>query len=333
MTLPHALPTPARDFYSPLALVTPEERDRIGELLDQSLSDRTRAVYRSAWNRFADWCLRRGTPSLPADPVVLAAYFSHLFNDLGRTVTTVRLQRSAISSVHRLSGHPDPAADPGVVRLLAGISRAGARPQRQARGLTSDSLAAIRATSSLPRVTGPAGRRESEARSRRRTAVDVALLAVMRDGLLRISEAAALRWRDIDFQPDGTALLTVASSKTDQEGEGAVLYLGHGAAEALRDLAVCHRGVDLELTVFGLGPRQLARRIDAAARAAGLGAGFTGHSARVGMAQDLVSWGAELPALMVAGRWRSSRMPARYSERQLVARGLVARYYASRRPD
>ena len=149
----------------------------------------------------------------------------------------------------------------------------------------------------------------------------MALLAVMRDGLLRISEAAALRWCDVDFQPDGTALLTIASSKTDQEGEGAILYLGQAAADALRDIAICHRVADFDRPVFGLGPRQLARRIDAAARAAGLGAGFTGHSARVGMAQDLVAWGAELPALMVAGRWRSSRMPARYSERQLAARG------------
>ena len=123
MTLPHALPAPAGDFSCPLALVAPDECARIGDLLDQSLSDRTRAVYRSAWARFADWYLKRGTPSLPAAPVVLAAYFSYLFNDLGRTVTTVRLQRSAITSVHRLSGYPDPAADPGVVRLLAGISR------------------------------------------------------------------------------------------------------------------------------------------------------------------------------------------------------------------
>ena len=82
MTLPHALTAPARAFSSPLALVTPEERHRIGELLDQSLSDRTRAVYLSAWNRFAAWCLRRDTPSLPADLVVLAAYLSYLFNDL-----------------------------------------------------------------------------------------------------------------------------------------------------------------------------------------------------------------------------------------------------------
>ena len=41
-----------------------------------------------------------------------------------------------------------------------------------------------------------------------------------------------------------------------------------------------------------------------------LGEGFTGQSGRVGMAQDLANTGVELPALMTAGRWKSSKMPA-----------------------
>ena len=70
--------------------------------------------------------------------------------------------------------------------------------------------------------------------------------------------------------------------------------------------------------------------MNAAAKAAGLGEGFTGHSGRVGMAQDLAAAGVELPALMTAGRWKSSKMPARYTERQVAGRGAVARYYQGR---
>ena len=66
--------------------------------------------------------------------------------------------------------------------------------------------------------------------------------------------------------------------------------------------------------------------MDAAAKAAGLGEGFTGHSGRVGMAQDLAATGVELSALMTAGRWKSSTMPARYTECQAADRGAVARY-------
>ena len=50
------------------------------------------------------------------------------------------------------------------------------------------------------------------------------------------------------------------------------------------------------------------------------------RSRSVSMAQDLAASGVELPALMSAGRWKSSRMPARYTERQAADRGAVARY-------
>ena len=80
-------------------------------------------------------------------------------------------------------------------------------------------------------------------------------------------------------------------------------------------------------TVFGMTTRHIGNRVRAAAKAAGLGEGYTGHSGRVGMAQDLVKSGVELPALMTAGRWKSSKMPARYTERQAADRGAVARYY------
>ena len=89
--------------------------------------------------------------------------------------------------------------------------------------------------------------------------------------------------------------------------------------------------MDPSTPVFGLSASQIGRRVAAAAKAAGLGDGFTGHSGRVGMAQDLAAAGVELPALMQAGRWQSSKMPARYTERQAAGRGAVARYYQGKR--
>ena len=118
--------------------------------------------------------------------------------------------------------------------------------------------------------------------------MDVALLSVLRDGLLRRSEAAALRWGDVEIQDDGSAWIHVRRSKTDPEAEGAVLYIGEEAALALQwilpeDVAVA----DPAAPVFGLSASQIGRRVSAAAKAAGLGDGLTGHSGRVGMAQDL----------------------------------------------
>ena len=60
------------------------------------------------------------------------------------------------------------------------------------------------------------------------------------------------------------------------------------------------------------------------ARKAGLGedivTGLSGHSARVGAAQDMIASGIELPAILQAGRWKSTTMVNRYGERLLARR-------------
>ena len=56
-----------------------------------------------------------------------------------------------------------------------------------------------------------------------------------------------------------------------------------------------------------------------------LAVGFSGHSLRVGAAQDLLAAGVDLPGLMQAGRWSSPVMPARYTERLRATRGAVAK--------
>ena len=141
---------------------------------------------------------------------------------------------------------------------------------------------------------------------------------------MRRLEATALTWADVELRDNGSALLQLRRSKTDPEDEGVVLYIGREATEALRAIRPAEQLLDLNAPVFGLSSRQVGRRVQAAAQAAGLGEGFTSHSGRVGMAQDLVKSGVELPALMTAGRWKSSKMPARYTERQAADRGAVA---------
>ena len=155
----------------------------------------------------------------------------------------------------------------------------------------------------------------------------MALLATLRDGLLRRSEAAALTWGDVEFRDNGSALLQLRRSKTDQEAEGVVLYIGTEASQALQSIRPAQELPDPTTLVFGMTTRHIGNRVRAAAKAAGLGEGYTGHSGRVGMAQELAASGVELPALMTAGRWKSSRMPARYTERQAADRGAVDRYY------
>ena len=140
--------------------------------------------------------------------------------------------------------------------------------------------------------------------------MDLALLSVLRDGLLRRSEAAALTWGDVELRNNGTALIAVRRSKTDQEREGVTLYIGLQAGEALQAIQPADGLLDQDTSVFGISPRQIGRRVAAAAKAAVLGQSYTRHCGRVGMAQDLAKTGAVLPPLMTTVRWKSSTMPA-----------------------
>jgi hypothetical protein len=51
----------------------------------------------------------------------------------------------------------------------------------------------------------------------------------------------------------------------------------------------------------------------------------SGHSVRVGATQDLLALNIDLASIMQSGRWKSSRMPMRYGEEILAARGGMAR--------
>ncbi len=63
----------------------------------------------------------------------------------------------------------------------------------------------------------------------------------------------------------------------------------------------------------GLSVSSISRRVKAAARAAGLGAGYSGHSGRVGMARRMARAGAPTHEIMAQGCWRSAGMVADYT--------------------
>ena len=135
------------------------------------------------------------------------------------------------------------------------------------------------------------------------------------------AEAAALAWDDVQFLPDGTGRVVVRRSKTSREAT--VQPLRRTAVEVLRAIRPPDAGGSDP--VFGLAVVSIGRVIGEACRRAGLGDGFTSHSPRVGMAQDLAAAGFALPEIMQAGRWRSVEMVARYTERLAADRSAVAR--------
>ena len=89
------------------------------------------------------------------------------------------------------------------------------------------------------------------------------------------------------------------------------------------------RWVHKDGTVGGRLPAgQVPRIYKARAERAGLPAQMvrrlSGHSPRVGAAQDMIASGIGIPAIMQAVRWKSTAMVQRYGERLLARRNGTA---------
>ena len=97
---------------------------------------------------------------------------------------------------------------------MRGLSRILRGPQRQAAPLSAEALSAIRATAFTPRRTR-GGHTETPEYAQRLGLVDFARASVMRDALLRVSEAAGLRWGDVELVGDGSGRIRIPESKTD----------------------------------------------------------------------------------------------------------------------
>jgi integrase len=167
---------------------------------------------------------------------------------------------------------------------------------------------------------------------------DRALVCVAYDTLCRREELVRLRAEDLERHRDGSATVLIRRSKTDPSGEGAAAYLSPATRRHLEAWLACANIAD------GVLFRRLTRRGPAAealapaavtlvykriARWLGLPepaiAQISGHSTRVGAAQDLLALNIDLASVMQAGRWIDTRMPMRYGEHVLAQRGAMAR--------
>ena len=257
---------------------------------------------------------------MPAEPLTVARYLAVRAGS-GASIATLRLASSAIAKVHEWAGHDSPGRDRGVREALKGWGRRLARPQRQAGALTADVLAVIRLTAPKPRARGRGFETAEQAAERAR--FDLALVAVLSDGGLRRSEAAALTWGDAQRWDDGSGRITVIRSKTDAEAQGAVVAITPAAMRALD--AIRPAGVGGAMKVFGLSESQIARRVKAVAKAAGLADWelFSGHSGRVGMARRMAQNGAPTHEIERQGRWKQGGgMVGRYTRGESAGSAL-----------
>ncbi|WP_285404885.1 tyrosine-type recombinase/integrase [Luteibacter sp. ME-Dv--P-043b] len=230
--------------------------------------------------------------------------------------------------------------------------------QCQAAPMTLDVLdalvVALHAEPLVVRRVAPAQRRLAEQAQRRRRYRDIALFHVAYDLLMRSSELVAMTWEQIEPLAQGGGTYRFGRTKTDQVGAGRTLYLRPESMAALRvwrEVAdpgkhVFHAVADdrfldpagaanateaLRWTarqakaqrreIVPLSSREVSNVFRRAAGLAGLDPAshwLSGHSARVGAAQDMVRAGSTTAQVQIAGRWGSERMPIRYAERVMA---------------
>jgi site-specific recombinase XerD len=280
----------------------------------KSRADSTLAAYEKDLRHFEAWCAEEGVLDFPAAPATVAAYLAAHAST--HAVATLERRIAAISVKHQLAGYkePDlPTRSPEVKTVMAGI--------RRVHGVTPKKVRAAR-TKTINALVAPLGAKPIDMRDR-------ALLLVGFAGALRRSELVALDVADITEDDNGLRLL-VRRSKTDQEGQTALVGVPYGSnpatcpvrawrawqQTAALETGPAFRAVNRHGAVSAqrLGDRAIANMIRRRALAAGLDGRFAGHSLRSGFATEAYAQGAPELGIMRHGRWRSSSVMRGYVE-------------------
>ncbi len=279
--------------------------------LDGAYAPNTLRAYRADMLEFIAYCNLKRWSSLPASSKHIALFLEHTAT-LSIKTSTIRRKVGSISAVHRLSNLGDPTKQADVRITMRKIQRKLGTRFDQAYPVTRPVLNRLLEACD----TSIAGLR------------DRALLLVAYDSLRRRSEIVALRIEDIDWSPNDLASILLRKSKTDQLGSGHWIHLGDEASDALKEWldsaglrsGFIFRGVTRTGKIsHSLEVGQIGRIYKKLAEKSGLDDStvkrISGHSMRVGGAQDLLLQGASLPQIMVKGGWVKTDTVMRYVDR------------------
>ena len=261
------------------------------------------------WTR---WAKDLGYPILPARPEHIIE-FMQMKDDCGNAAGTIKSDIFAISRYHREHGEEDPLNE-DVKALMSNMMKLYS-PAKIVETITAQRLELIRATACLPRGS------ENPEKARLRGQVDIALISVMRDGMLRSAGAREMCYGDITESEDGSGVLRI------HDGRWQDAYL---SAATMTALSAIRQGRANDEKVFDLPRESIYVHIRKAAKYAGLGStGYNSDSPRLGMAEDLINAGFGLPAIMAAGRWNNPNTLLRRFKKEVAQRGAIAQLHGT----
>lgn len=246
---------------------------------------------------------------MPASSIQVVGYIAD--NSARFANSTLKRHVCGIRRIHKLCGFPSPVDNDEVNLALRRACRAKLSRPKQALGLTQklrdevlmmagDDLVALR---------------------------DRAMITVAYDTLCRRGELVALCAEDIEVKESGRVTILVRRAKNDPYGTGRIAWLSSRSLPILREwleAANIQEGPMFRPIYKGcviarpLNAFTVARVIKGMASKAGLDdqtiKRLSGHSMRVGAAQDLMTNGAGILTIMRAGGWKSMNIVARYVE-------------------
>ena len=160
---------------------------------------------------------------------------------------------------------------------------------------------------------------------------DSAMIRLMSDCLLHVSEVAAVNCGDLKNNT-----LRIQQSKTDQLGEGRVLFVGAETWQVIEEYKVAAgitRGALFRRVLKGGKPstarlspeavREIVKKRSQGIR--GVQGRVSGHSLRVGSAVSLARGNASLVEMQVDGRWKDSRRPSHYASAEIAKNSATGR--------
>ncbi|WP_251422347.1 site-specific integrase [Veillonella agrestimuris] len=280
-----------------------------------SKAENTIDAYESDWLDFVDWCNYQKVSYFPATPETVVNYINDLA-DYAKANTIAR-RISAISENYNAAGAAaNPCISPLVKQALRGIRRLKGTFQQGKTPILLDDIEDILETMDTLDIPDIQKLR------------DKAILLVGFMGAFRRSEIAAITVENLKFSPQGLEIF-VASSKADQEGQGAIVAIPHltgsplDAVKALKKwlsasqitTGPVFRGFTKSMSIrnTAISDKSIADIVKRYVSLIGLNPDMYGaHSLRHGFATTAASYGVEERNIMRQTRHHSVNMVRRY---------------------
>ena len=271
--------------------------------INDAFAPNTIRAYRADFSEFIEFCENLNSEPLPAHPMLIAEFIQHLAET--NKSSTIRRKVATISAIHRYSYFEDPTKHPEVKIAVRKVNRRLGTRYSQASPINRDIL---------EKMLDQCGTDLRGTRNRM-------LLLLAYETLRRRSELTSLRIEDLTILDDGTGAILLRHSKTDQTRSGVMLALDVDTVTAIHAwLAQSNlssgyllRGIQGDSINETLDPGQVARIFKSLAKQAQINPKrVSGHSTRIGAAQDLLNEDKTIGQIMAIGGWSKIDTVMRY---------------------